>query len=179
MPSPVAHAAAGYLIYRWMSGRSVEFRPALVWVGIGLSLLPDIDAAAGLLLGNMGRYHNHMMSSPMFALFIAFGVGVIGWRWRGTFRPWFALALVCYLAHIAMDFFTAGRGLMLLWPFTEERFRPSFSLFYGVHWSDGLLSSRHIWTALTELGTILAIFLLVMIVKYLHVCWMSDHRKGK
>jgi membrane-bound metal-dependent hydrolase YbcI (DUF457 family) len=166
MPSPIAHAAVGYLIYRGLSRRFVGLRPDLVWAGVGLSLLPDIDAAAGLLLGDMGRYHNHMMGSPAFALLVSLGVGVTGWRLSGAFRSWFTLAFVCYLTHITMDFFTTGRGLMLLWPFTEERFRPPFSLFYGVHWSDGLFSSRHIWTALTELGTIAALVLVVAIYRY-------------
>lgn len=163
MPSPIVHAAAGYLIYRWLSKRPVGLPPAMLWAGVGLSLLPDIDSAAGLLLGNMGKYHNHMMGSPFFALIVSLGVGVAGWRWRGAFRPWFMLALVCYMTHIAMDFFTTGRGIMLLWPFTEERFRPPFSIFYGVHWSDGLFSSRHIWTMLTEIGTIAALVLILVV----------------
>jgi hypothetical protein len=39
---------------------------------------------------------------------------------------------------------------MLLWPFTDVRFRPPVDLFYGLHWSDGLTSKRHLWTILTE-----------------------------
>jgi membrane-bound metal-dependent hydrolase YbcI (DUF457 family) len=171
VPSPIAHAAAGYLIYRGVSRNSAEFRPTLLWLCAGLSLLPDIDAAAGLLLGDMGRYHNNMMASPAFALFMSLVVGGIAWRLNGAFRPYFLLALVCYLTHITMDFFTNGRGIMLLWPLTEERFTPPFSIFYGVHWSDGLYSSRHIWTAVTELGTILVFVLLVVSYRYFWRRW--------
>ena len=167
MPSPIAHAAAGYLVSRYLATRSIGIHPGMIWAGVALSLLPDVDAALGMLLGDMGRYHNHTMSSPVFALFAALGIGLIGWRWRGEFRPWFVLALVCYLAHIAMDFFTRGRGIMLLWPFSEERFKPPFALFYGVHWSDGLFSSRHLLTVLTELGTLAILGLVLMV--YLRV----------
>ena len=166
MPSPIAHAAAGYLVYRGLSTHFSGLRPEMVWAGIVLSLLPDVDAAVGILLGDMGRYHNHMMSSPFFAVLVSLGVGAIGWRWRGEFRPWFVLALVCYLVHIVMDFLTRSRGPMLLWPLSDERFKPPFTLFYGVHWSDGLFSSRHIWTAITELGTVFILVLVLLALKY-------------
>lgn len=163
MPSPVTHAAVGYLLSRYLLTGCTGLRPGMIWAGVALSCLPDIDAAAGLLLGDMGRYHNHMMSSPFFALLVACGAGAVAWRAGAAVRPWFTLTLVCYLAHITLDFFTQGRGIMLLWPFSETRFRPPFSLFYGVHWSDGLISSRHLWTLLTELG-MLAVLGLVLAV---------------
>ena len=154
MPSPVTHAAAGYLLSRYLLKDYTGFRPGMIWAGVALSCLPDIDAAVGLLLGDMGRYHNHMMSSPFFALLVAGGAGAVAWRAGAAVRPWFILTLACYLVHITLDFFTHGRGIMLLWPFSETRFKPPFSVFYGVHWSDGLISSRHLWTLLSELGTL-------------------------
>ncbi len=175
MPSPIAHAAAGYLIYRGLSGRFVGFRPGLVWAGIGLSLLPDIDAAAGLLLGDMGRYHNHMTHSLAFALLASFAAGMAGRRLASAFWPWFTLALACYLAHITMDFFTSGRGIMLLWPVSEQRFKPPFSIFYGLHWSDGLFSSRHIWTVVSEIATVAAFALIVAMSRYVTVRLRAKH----
>lgn len=139
----------------------------MVWAGVALSLLPDVDAVVGLLLGDMGRYHNQMMCTPLFALIFSIVTGLAGWHWRGAFRPWFILAFSCYLLHITLDFFTHGRGIMLLWPLSEERFRPPFTIFYGVHWSDGLFSSRHIWTALTEIATFAAVWLLLALYVYL------------
>lgn len=176
MPSPIAHVAAGYLISRGLSGRYAGFRPGLVLAGIGLSLLPDIDAAAGLLLGDMGRYHNNLTHSLVFALFASLVVGMAGWRLGSAFRPWFTLALACYLAHITMDFFTTGRGIMLLWPVSEQRFKPPFSIFYGLHWSDGLFSSRHIWTAVSEIATVAAFALVLAMFRSVTTWLRAKHR---
>ena len=38
----------------------------------------------------------------------------------------FALTLACYESHVVMDYFTVGRGVMALWPWTPERFSPWF-----------------------------------------------------
>ena len=51
-----------------------------------------------------------------------------------------------------MDFFTIGRGVMVFWPLSLERFASPVPLFYGLHWSDGYLSERHLITLVTELG---------------------------
>ena len=128
---------------------------------VGLSILPDIDAAVGILLGDLDRYHNHLMNSPAFAFLVAVAVGGIGWWRRSEFRFWFTLALACYLVHIVLDYLTVGRGIMLLWPLSEERFRSSFELFYGLHWSDGLISIYHLYTVFSELATLLVVGLVL------------------
>jgi hypothetical protein len=49
--------------------------------------------------------------------------------------------------------------VMALWPLSEKRFLLPVPLFYGLHWSDGWLSLRHVWTVLTELAfTAVALF---------------------
>ena len=166
VPSPIAHTAAGYLVYRVLSTHIKGLPPGLVWVGVALSLLPDVDAAIGIWFGDMGRFHNHMMSSPFIAVLMSLVIGGAGWQLRGEFYPWFILALVCYLMHIVMDFFTTGRGIMLLWPLSEERYKPPFTVFHGVHWSDGLFSSSHIWTAVSEVATIAVIVLIYIVFRY-------------
>ena len=50
-----------------------------------------------------------------------------------------------------MDYFTIGRGVMLAWPLSSERFAPPFHLFYGLRWSHGLISELHWITLLSEL----------------------------
>jgi hypothetical protein len=50
-----------------------------------------------------------------------------------------------------MDAATVSRGVMALWPLTETRFLAPVTIFYGLHWSDGWISIRHLWTLLTEL----------------------------
>ena len=56
-----------------------------------------------------------------------------------------------------MDLFTIGRGVLLFWPFSSQRFSFPLKLFYGLHWYDGWLSLRHMWTLLTELGFVVVI----------------------
>ncbi|NIV75262.1 MAG: hypothetical protein GWN37_10615, partial [Gammaproteobacteria bacterium] len=45
----------------------------------------------------------------------------------------FLLTLVCYELHVLLDYLTVGRGVMLLWPLSAERFAPPIYLFYGLH----------------------------------------------
>ena len=116
MPSPITHVAFGYLIFRVLRTGSDSIQPSLLLAAVGLSILPDMDAAVGILLGDLGRYHNHMMGSPAFGFLAAVCVGTIGWWRRAEFRFWFTLALACYLIHIVLDYLTVGRGVMLLWP---------------------------------------------------------------
>lgn len=162
MPSPIAHAAAGVLIARmsrWGSLsriRLFERVPLLLPLAIGLSLLPDADAAIGIALGNLGRYHNNFAGSPAFGLLVAGAIGAASWILaRPHARSLFLLTLFCYQLHILMDYFTVGRGLMMAWPLASERFAPPFPLFYGVRWSHGLISPNHLLTVASELGSLL------------------------
>ena len=77
-----------------------------------------------------------------------------------------------------MDFFTSGRGIMLLWPVSEQRFKPSFSVFYGLHWSDGLFSSRHIWTVTSEIATVAAFALFLAMLRYVNIRLRTRHRSS-
>lgn len=159
MPSPIAHLAAGYVVYRL--SRKFEPQPVMNPVGpvpslflaaAGFSLLPDIDSVVGLLLKDLGRYHNNVTHS----LFVAAGVAFVfacfmKWR-RGAFGFWFLFAMVGYSLHVLMDAATWSRGVMALWPLDERRFLLPVYLFYGLHWSQGWLSSRHLLTLITELA---------------------------
>jgi inner membrane protein len=148
----------GYLIYRsWPERKSptgagrVLGVPSLLIATVGLTMLADADAIVGILVGDLGRFHNQFMGSPAFGVLAATGVGIAGRLLGGApFLGWFLLALVCYQAHVIMDYFTIGRGVKLLWPISEQRFSPPFELFYGLRWSDGLISVRHLWTLLSE-----------------------------
>lgn len=158
MPSPIAHLAAGYAIYHMSRSRIPHMKVEIIGplaaplvVAAGFSLLPDVDSLAGLLLGNFGRYHNNATHSLIVGLGVSliFG-GVMRIRERTGFCYWLSLSLLSYETHILMDSATISRGVMAFWPFIDERYLLPFRLFYGFHWSDGLLSVRHIWTFLTE-----------------------------
>lgn len=166
MPSPLAHGAAGYLVHRLRAAQSGEGAAPgrsgwwALLATIGLSLLPDLDAIPGILSGDFAAYHNNSTHSLAMALPAALAVGGLVWlRGRAGFTFWFTTALVCYQLHVIMDYFTLGRGVMLLWPFSGERYSSPILLFAGVAWSDGLVSSRHLWTLLGELVFVGAIAL--------------------
>lgn len=160
MPSPLAHAMTGLAAYYLFRRRGPRPRPRLptktaplVLVALGLSLLPDVDAVAGLLLGDFSAYHNNVTNSLIVGLCVSLAVAVGVWIWgRSDFRVWLMLCLLCYELHVLMDYFTIGRGVMLLWPFSGSRFTAPVHLFYGLHWSDGWITIRHLWTLLTELA---------------------------
>jgi inner membrane protein len=160
MPSPIAHLTAGYLVY--LSGRRVLAREAgaeapdgasrLLVLALSFSLLPDADSAAGLLLGDFGRYHNNGTHSLLVGAAVSLATaGIIAWQ-RGGFRFWFLVAAASYGLHLLMDAATVGRGIMAFWPLSEQRFLSPLPVFYGLHWSDGWVSPRHLWTAVTELA---------------------------
>lgn len=158
MPSPIAHLAAGYATYYLSRSRRPQMKtetvgplPTSLAVAAGFSLLPDVDSLAGLVMGNFGRFHNNATHSLVvgFGAALAFAA-VMQWRERRGFTYWFMLALLCYEAHVLMDSATISRGVMAVWPFNMERYLLPFRLFYGFHWSDGVISIRHMWTLLSE-----------------------------
>lgn len=159
MPSPIAHAAMGLVIYEVArhsmpdmdKEKIIGSISGLMVVSVGFSLLPDIDVLPAVLTGNFAAFHNNFTHSPFFGLLltIVFAAVLLFIGHRSLLR-WSVLAFGAYLVHVGMDFMTPGRGVMLLWPFLPDRFEPSFVTFYGVHWSDPLTSVRHIWTVITE-----------------------------
>ena len=178
MPSPIAHTAIGYIVFKlYQRGFS---RKGQRWIKsvllplvviISLSILPDFDSVAGFLMGDLGRYHNNWTHSLIVGLGVALVIGSLVWLvLHSGFSRWFILALLCYELHIMMDYFTVGRGVKAFWPVSLERFVSPVPLFYGLHWSDGWLTMRHLFTLVTEVGFVA----LVGIAVYLH-----RNRKGR
>lgn len=174
MPSPIAHGAAAYLLYRAVrrsnpphqplspSQQTSNPRPFHVWLlaelglfgGIVLlSLLPDLDVLPGILANDLGRFHNNRSHSFFLGALIAPLVGGAMWALqRSNFRRLTTIAFVAYSLHLVMDYFTVGRGVMLWWPFSADRLTSPMPLFHGVRWSEGWWSANHGWTLLNELG---------------------------
>jgi inner membrane protein len=168
MPSPISHTAMGYVVYKVFNNRIETSRKtsnvfsSLFIIVVVLSLLPDFDAIPGILVGNLKRFHNNESHS----LFVAVGIAILGaifmrWSKRENFRYWFLLIFSCVGLHIVMDYFTYGRGVMAFWPLSSERFISPVLLFYGLHWSEGIFSVKHLWTIVNETIFVL-ITLLVM-----------------
>jgi len=95
--------------------------------------------------------------------------GGVPWRRRvggkAAGQRWFLLAVLLYGLHLLMDFLCVGRGMMLFWPFTMRRFSFMFPIFFGVKWSDGMVSIQHLWTLLNEVGFVLIVCLCMWLVK--------------
>ena len=145
MPSPLVHSATGYVIWRLIRTSLDRRGPgAPVWglaalvLCIGVSIVPDFDFIVGMLAGNPGAYHNQFMNSAVAAGIVSLIAAALARSLAGIrFGLALAAALACYGTHLLMDFWTHGRGLKLLWPFTDHRFQPPFPVFYGVRWSQG------------------------------------------
>ncbi len=166
MPSPLAHLGAAYVVHR-LALRKVE--PVGAWerwmhagVALGFSFAQDLDAVAGVVLRDMGAYHNQFTHSLLFVAGVtaatALACGVFQVR---RARHYVGLAAVALSLHAAMDFFTCGRGLMLFWPWTERRFHAPFDIFIGLQWGLGLFSWWHLVSALNELLILAPILVLV------------------
>jgi inner membrane protein len=120
---------------------------------------------------DLGRYHNIWTHSLIVGLGVALAIGSLVWLVRHSgFSRWFILTLLCYELHIIMDYFTVGRGVSAFWPLSFERFVSPVPVFYGLHWSDGWSSMRHLLTLVTEVGFVA----LLGVVVYLH-----RNRKGR
>jgi len=169
MPSPIAHSAAGFAVYQAYRGRLpgwAQDRAGLaILLFIGMSLIPDLDLVPAVVLGDLGGIHNGISNSLIVGLAVSALVGgMISLAAGGKFALWFSAAFLCIGLHIAMDYFTTTRGVMALWPITTQRFVAPARLFYGVHYSEGLWSISHLWTALTEL-----VFAAVVVILALYI----------
>lgn len=179
MPSPIAHITAGYAIYRLSSARRYVGKrwprlgslPGLLLLTALLSLLPDFDFVPGLLLGDFDQFHNTISNSLLVGIVVALLFASFLWLVQGRthFAAWFSLTLLCYESHVLMDYFTIGRGVMLLWPFSTARYKPAVNLFYGLHRSSGWLTIHHLWTVFTELAFAILVIVAVNVI---------EHRRG-
>jgi membrane-bound metal-dependent hydrolase YbcI (DUF457 family) len=181
MPSPIAHIATGYVLYRLsersappLARQSVGPIPAGMLASMGFSLVADLDSVIGVVTGDFARFHNTLTHSLFIALgaSLAFATFML-WRFGGGFRYWLYLALAAYVLHILMDSASVSRGVMAFWPFSSERFLFPVTIFYGLHWSDGLISPKHIVTFLTEAG-FAAILILISRVAARRATWAEE-----
>ncbi len=157
MPSPIAHLAVGYTIYRQYKDRlpqdqrsigKLPIQPATV---AALSILPDLDVIPAIIFRDMQGYHNNFSHSFLVGIPVAMLVaGLFHGAYRSNYWVWFAICLLSYDLHVIMDALTAERGVMMFWPITQVRFASPIKLFYGLQWGLGWFSIWHLWTIFTE-----------------------------
>ena len=162
MATVFSHPAAALGAFPWFRRRLRH--PALLLVGMALTVLPDIDVigfrlgiAYGDLLGHRGLTH-----SLFFA--VVFGA-LVAWpaaRWTGAgFKAVWLYFSICLASHGVLDALTdGGLGIAFLSPFSNERyffdFRPvrvsalSVQRFFAGDWT-GLLAVELKWIWLPAL----------------------------
>jgi hypothetical protein len=180
MPSPIAHLAAGAALWGiWDQWRPATARPVsparrVLELGgfLGASMLPDLDAVAGVLTGDLYNFHNQEMHSFAAGLVAALLFAVLlGRKYPRHFSPpVFWITLVSYWLHLLMDAVTYGRGLRLFWPFRTERIPPPVEVFGGLRWSEGLWYRGH-WITVGE-ESVFALLLLLCV-------WAYRQRAGR
>lgn len=161
MPTPLAHTAMGYAIYR-LTGSSEAGRkrrlswPLLLPAALFFSNLPDLDSIPGLLANDFRAFHNQWTHSLLVGLAAALLVAWVASVCGASFKAWFLAAFLSYSAHILMDSMSVEtRGVMMLWPLTAERFHSPVKFFVGFDWAKGLPEGLRLMTAVSELFFIL------------------------
>lgn len=161
MPSPIAHLSMGAALWGlWDATRPAPLKPVsrvkrvTGFLGfLGASLLPDLDAVPGFIVGDLYSFHNQEMHSLFAAAAVSLVAGWIGGRFRRIrfSRSIFAITFVSYVLHLVMDLFTHGRGLRLFWPLYSGRIQAPVEGFRGLRWSEGFWYAGHLSTMLEEL----------------------------
>ncbi len=157
MPSPLAHGSLALLAWPPLRGHPPAALPlwrraALLVLLVGALGAPDLDVLVDPLLGNRW-FANHGGPSHSLAAGVAFAF-LFAAAARALapvplLRLW-TVGLLAYWSHVLLDACTSGRGVMMLWPFTSERFATPFPLFVGVRHSDWGDWRAHLITLGTE-----------------------------
>jgi inner membrane protein len=127
MPSPVGHSVFGALCCKVAPAARV---PRWAWYGLGLlaANAPDLDFLAGILVGDVNRYHRSASHSITAA--VVFGVAC--WlimrasrRTRESARALGVLSVLAYSSHLVLDALSQGSngrpsGQRLFWPFSTD-----------------------------------------------------------
>jgi membrane-bound metal-dependent hydrolase YbcI (DUF457 family) len=172
MPSPIVHITSGYIVYRVLhrklEGKKTEshrINISHLLIIVGFAILPDLDAILGIILGDFGKYHNNGTHSLITGALVALGCyAILSVKRHLAKNFWFWAILFSYESHVILDMLTFGRGVMLFWPIMQERFLSPYLLFVGLHWSEGLFSTLHLWTILTEGLVVIGVLLLYHLV---------------
>ena len=181
MPSPIAHSATGYVIFKIfkLEQKRILGKVSPVFEAITaiiISNVADLDFAFGFLSGeNHHRGFTHSVSFALiFSIAIAFFSSKIS---RASLYKVFIFSSIIYGSHLLLDFFTTGGdGMLLLWPFSDNYYKSSFPIFPPVHHNLGLFAPIHIIFISFELTYVIAIYYVLDIWKKYYVKKNSQKR---
>ncbi|MBI3770090.1 MAG: metal-dependent hydrolase [Deltaproteobacteria bacterium] len=136
MAFPIAHATAGYLVYRLDPRRARGTWPrALAFMAI--ANVPDVDFLVGFLFGRPGAFHRGISHTVLAALVFGALAGTFTW-WRRKDR-WWPATLLCaaaYGSHLLVDAFTSdlrdAAGAQFFWPLSDAYYISPVTIFNGM-----------------------------------------------
>ena len=169
MPSPIAHASPLLVVRvfvqrheglaRVLAGRAAFFYMAamvVLWA-------PDIDFLIRAFVDHPSLQHGGVTHSLFVTAFsgVVFAVVCrVRYGARLPTAPVLAIGVGCAWAHVLMDMATRGSGVMLLWPFSGERFG-TVPLFFGARHSEPAAWRLHLITLASELLFVAVLWYLV------------------
>jgi inner membrane protein len=152
----VGHIAVGMAAARWRERRGAALATLAPSMGgwALLSMLPDSDVIGfsfGIPYTSIWG-HRGVTHSFVFALFVGTVVAALAYRRRASALSTGILAALVVVSHGLLDTLTdGGRGIALLWPFTDRRY---FAPWHPIPVSPiglGLLSQFGVRVALHEM----------------------------
>lgn len=150
MPSPLAHAVSGYILAKFIpqpqqSSRSKRWLP---FYAVFAATAADFDFIPQLLTGEL--YHRGLSHSLVFAFGFSTLFGLIissGWK---SYRKWVWFTAILYSSHLFLDFLGEGRGIQLFYPLNGY-WRSPIVIFPGIHYSEGIWNTGHLFPLVFEL----------------------------
>ena len=173
MPSPIAHSVSGYLLAKFLPLKQIKFPYSHTWYWLTfypvlIAILADFDFIPQLITGE--KYHRGLTHSLMFALLISLILALpIAYFWKYSYRAIFCSNFLLYCSHLLLDCFTeGGKGMELLWPFSDVYLKSPIAFFPGIHHSRGLWELSHLKAiAFESLYSILLFWLVSLVTNHL------------
>lgn len=152
MPSPIAHAASGYVLGKVLPSPQSSLLKInhnfWIFYGVFLAIAADFDFIPQLVTGI--KFHRGITHSIPFTLIFSIIVALLlAWSRKVNYWSIFKFTFLIYGSHLLLDYLTkGGSGIQLFSPFTDQFFQSSFFLFPQVHHSRGLFDPSH-WIFIT------------------------------
>ena len=164
MPSPLAHAVSGYVLAKFLPLTQPRTSRRRRWeilclYPVFVATVADLDFIPQIITGE--SFHRGLTHSLIFtlgfSLILAF---ILRKRWQFSYQQLAWITFILYGSHLVLDFFTEGRGIPLLYPFTENFFVSSITIFPGVHHSRGLWHYSHLtWISFELVYSVLLVWI--------------------
>ena len=160
----LGHIVVGAASARFARGRLPSFGAMLFWAA--LAMLPDADVIGfrfGVQYGDPWG-HRGATHSLVFAFVLGILVGVVAPSLAGSRTRTTALAVLVAASHGLLDALTdGGRGIALLWPFTNARYFAPWTPIPVAPMGWAFLSPRGFSVATVELVQFLPLII--------YACW--------